>query len=437
LCWFFFLVFLNGFFVAAEFAMVKIRTSRIEQMVAQGHRRAPYAQKLVSNLDAYLSACQLGITLSSLGLGWIGEPAIARLIEPPLASLGVPPVAVHTIAFVLAFGLITVLHIVLGELAPKSLAIQKSEGTVLNVALPMIAFHRIMYPFIWLLNGAANALLRLFGVRPPTDAEAAHTQDEIRMLLNQSHESGLIDQSEKVLFDNMFDFAERKAREIMVPRVDMIALDIDERMDVILQVIEQEQLTRYPVIRGDKDTVVGFVNLKDIYYHARRNEPFTLDALLRRPMFLSESTEISAALKQMQKHRTQIAIVLDEYGGTAGLLTIEDILEELVGEIQDEFDNELPPVIQLPDGYSVEGRHLLSDLEELLGVELVHEDVDTLSGWIYFLLGRNPELGDRLEYAGYELLVETMGAYRIERVRISRLTPNESHPSPVDSTKTV
>jgi CBS domain containing-hemolysin-like protein len=415
-----FLVFLNGFFVAAEFAMVKIRESRISQLVAEGNKRALSAQKVVNHLDAYLSACQLGITLASLGLGWVGEPAVAELIEAPLTSLGVPEFAIHTASFLIAFSIITFLHIVLGELAPKSLAIQRAEGTALHTAGPLIAFHKVMYPFIWVLNGAANAILKLLGIEPAAEGELAHTEEEIRILVNQSHRSGLIDQTEKVLMENVFDFADRIAREIMVPRIDMVTVRVEETLEEILEKVRHEQHTRYPVTDGDKDHIIGFLNVKDLVIRLERGKPFDLLRIVRKAIFISESAEISAVLKQMQKNKTQLAIVVDEYGGTAGMITMEDIIEELVGEIQDEFDNELPPVVHLPEeGYSVEGRLLLDEVQDLLGVNIEHEEVDTISGLIHATLGKEPKIGDAVELQGHRFQIEDMDQHRIVRVKIT------------------
>lgn len=415
-----FLVLLNGFFVAAEFAMVKIRASRISQLVDEGNKRAKVAQSVVHNLDAYLSACQLGITLASLGLGWLGEPAIARLIEPTLMAMGVPVVGVHTIAFVIAFAIITFLHIVLGELAPKSLAIQRAEGTVLWISAPLMLFHKIMYPFIWMLNGTANALLRAFGIQPASEGELAHTEEEIRILVNQSHRSGLIDNTELALFDNIFEFADRIAREIMVPRIDMVTVDIEDSFEEILEVISREQHTRYPVTLGDKDHIIGFFHVKDIYLQMYRTKNFNLHTILRKMVMVHESNEISAILKQMQKNHTQMAVVVDEYGGTAGLITMEDIIEELVGEIQDEFDNELPPVLKTAEGYSVEGRVLIEEINDLVGTSIANDEVDTIGGWIYALVGDTPETGIILEHDGFSFLVEKVEGHRVERVFIKQ-----------------
>lgn len=423
-----FLVFLNGFFVAAEFAMVKIRASRLSQLVAEGSRRAKIAQQVTNHLDAYLSACQLGITLSSLGLGWIGEPAIAELLLAPLGALGVPSVAVHTISFIIAFSIITFLHIVLGELAPKSLAIHRAEGTVLAVARPLVWFYKIMYPFIWLLNGTANLMLRMFGITPAKEGELAHTEEEIRILMTQSHKSGLIDNTEMALFDNIFEFSDRIAREIMVPRIDMVTLDIDDSQEAIRQIIETERHTRYPVAQGDKDHILGFVHVKDLYLQLDQNQPFSIRNILRKVIMVSEAAEISSILKRMQKNKTQIAVVVDEYGGTAGLITMEDIMEELVGEIQDEFDNELAPIIKTQVGYSVEGRVLIDEINDLLGIDLDQDEVDTIGGWMYAVLAKTPAEGDSVQKADYQFVIEKMEDHRIERISIEKLVPAAAEP---------
>lgn len=422
---------MNGFFVAAEFAMVKIRSSRLAQLVEEGNRKAKIAQKITENLDAYLSACQLGITLASLGLGWVGEPAVARLIEKPLENLGVSQVAIHTIAFIIAFSMITFLHIVLGELAPKSLAIQRTEGTVLNVVRPLVWFQRLMYPFIWVLNGTANAMLKWAGIEPAKAGELAHTEEEIRILVSQSHKSGLIDNTEMTLFDNIFEFSERIAREIMVPRVDMVTIDVNDTHEDVVRKIEQEHHTRYPVTQGDKDHIIGFVHIKDLYLQMNRNEDFSIKKILRSVIMVSEAAEISSVLKEMQKNRSQIAVVVDEYGGTAGLITMEDIIEELVGDIHDEFDNEeIPEIQKTNDGYSVEGRVLLKEINDLLGTEIDDVDVDTLGGWMYSVLSKKPVKGDTVQKEGYLFTIEKIDENRIERIGIRRLPEPEFKPAP-------
>lgn len=428
-----FLVFLNGFFVAAEFAMVKIRASRMAQLVEEGNKKAKTAQTLIKNLDAYLSATQLGITLASLGLGWVGEPAIAHLIEGPLGKMGVPEVAVDTIAFIIAFAIITILHIVLGELAPKSLAIQRAEATVLHVARPMILFHRIMYPFIWILNGTANKVLKWIGVESAKEGELAHTEEEIRLLMKQSNRSGLIDNTEMALFDNIFEFSDRISREIMVPRVDMVSIDIKDSHEEIIEKIDRERHTRYPVSHGDKDHIIGYVHVKDLYLQISNGKQFAIQSILRDVIMVSEAAEISAVLKQMQKSRTQIAVVVDEYGGTAGLISTEDIIEELVGEIRDEFDNEeLAPILKAKDGYSVEGRVLVEEINDLLGIEMDDVDVDTIGGLMYSMLAKQPEIGDTASTHGFVFTIEKMDENRIERISIKRVTETKPAPAAVE-----
>lgn len=417
-----FLVFLNGFFVAAEFAMVKIRSSRLIQLVEEGNGKAKIAQKITNNLDSYLSATQLGITLASLGLGWIGEPVVARLLVKPLSSIGVPEIAIHSISFIIGFSVITFLHIVLGELAPKSVAIQKTEGTVLKVARPMILFYKVMFPFIWILNGTANTILKWVGIQPAKEGEVAHTEEEIRILVNQSHESGLIDNTEMALFDNIFEFSGRLAREVMVPRIDMVTIDINDSNESILQKITREQHTRYPVSKGDKDHIIGFVHIKDLYLQINNHQKhFSVKNILREIIMVSEASEISAVLKQMQKKRSQIAVILDEYGGTAGLITLEDIIEEIVGEIQDEFDDEeLPPIQKTKEGYSVEGKVLIEEINDLLGTEIDDGVVDTIGGWMYSVLTKKPEKGDVIKKGNFEFIIDKMDENRIERISVKQ-----------------
>jgi CBS domain containing-hemolysin-like protein len=423
----FILVFLNAFFVAAEFAMVRIRSSRLSQLVEEGNPKATVAQQVISHLDAYLSATQLGITLASLGLGWLGEPTIAKLIDQPLSWMGVPSIAVPTIAFTLAFLVITFLHIIIGELAPKSLAIHRSEETVLRISRPLILFYKLMYPFIQILNASANRLLKWIGIEPATEGQLAHTEEEIRILVNESHQSGFIDQTEMALLDSIFEFSDRIAREIMIPRVEMVTIDVNEPQDEILKIVQEEQLTRYPVSDGDKDHIIGFVHIKDIYLKRTRNERYTIGDLVRKVIFVPEAMEISTVLKQMQKQRTQIAIVVDEYGGTAGLVTLEDIIEELVGEIHDEFDlEELPPIQKVNDAYSVEGLVLVEEINDLLGTNIDDENIETIGGWMYSLLQKQPEVGDSVEIGGYTFTIEVLDDNRIERIKIQKQPVNES-----------
>lgn len=429
-----FLVLLNGFFVAAEFALVKVRSSRLTQLAGEGNAKARYALKVNDKLDAYLSATQLGITLASLGLGWVGEPAVSHLVIMPLLhSLGVTDGnVIETVSFIVAFAIITFLHIVLGELAPKSLAIQKSESVSLWLSWPLMAFHRLFLPAIWLLNGAANRLLRWFGLQPATEGELAHTEEELRILMNESARSGIIDKDEMTLFDNMFEFSDRLAREVMLPRTDMDCLFTDQSFHDNMAVVYKTKHTRYPVGVTDKDQIIGFVHIADLLT-ADPDEEQEIRKFLRPILNVPESMEISDVLKLMQKKHSQLAIVVDEYGGTAGMLTTELILEEIVGEIHDEFDTELPSIVVKGDITSVDGRMLIEEINDMFGIDLEDEDVDSIGGWLFTRLEGMPEKGMRAEQEGYVFEVAEAERLRVLRVHIYKnpdATPDTEPSSP-------
>jgi CBS domain containing-hemolysin-like protein len=412
------LVLLNGFFVAAEFALVKVRPSRLKQLSAEGRAQARHAMAVTGQLDQYLSATQLGITLASLALGWVGEPAVSQLIVDPLlglAGLG-GSIYSHTISFVIAFSIITFLHIVLGELAPKSLAIRKAETTSLWVSAPLIWFYRLFRPAILLLNGTANRLLKRIGVEPAAEQEA-HTEEEIRILMNQSVKSGHIDKDEMALFDNIFEFSDRLAREIMLPRIDMDCLYMNLSFAENIRLVYETKHTRYPVAVEDKDQIIGFVHIADLLT-ADPDEDHDLGEFLRPILTVPESMEISRVLKMMQKRHSQLAIVVDEYGGTAGLLTLEDILEEIVGELQDEFDDERPQ-LEIKDGFtSVDGRVLLEELNELLQLGIEDDEVDSIGGWLFKKLEGMPAKGDKVAFGGHVFEIAEVDRLRIVRVHI-------------------
>ncbi|MBB6691946.1 HlyC/CorC family transporter [Cohnella xylanilytica] len=413
------LVFLNGFFVAAEFALVKVRQSRLTQLVNEGNGRARYALKVNRKLDVYLSATQLGITLASLGLGWTGEPAIADLIvEPLLYRFDVTDeTLIHTIASIVAFLVITFMHIVLGELAPKSLAIQKSEGVSLWLSWPLLMFYRLFLPAIWLLNGSANLLLRSIGVRPASEHDAAHTEEEIRILMNESAKSGIIDKEEMKLFDNVFEFSDRVAREVMLPRTDMDCMFTNVPFRDNMKLVYETKHTRYPVAVEDKDQIIGFVHITDLLT-ADPDEEHDLTEFLRPILSVPESMEISKVLKLMQKRKSQLAVVIDEYGGTAGMLTAETILEEIVGEIHDEFDDEPPSVVTKGDVTSVEGRMLIEDVNDMFGLDIDDEEVDSIGGWLFRNLEGNIAKGQKWYYEGYVFEIAQTERLRVLRVHI-------------------
>ncbi|MFG0211938.1 hemolysin family protein [Brevibacillus porteri] len=413
------LVLLNGFFVATEFAIVKVRESRITQLAAEGNKRAVDVERVLHNLDAYLSACQLGITLASLGLGWLGEPAVAHLLHPVFRYFHLNETVVTSISFIIAFSLITFLHIVLGELAPKTLAIQYSEKVVLAVAKPIQLFYKIMYPFIQMLNWAASRFLALFHISLEPHQEA-HTEEEIRILVNESHKSGLIDQTELMLVDNIFDFSETMAREIMVPRTDMVVLNLRDPFDENVKHVQNGRFTRYPVVDGDKDHVVGSLHIKDMLTGLLEGESNDLQSFMRPILTVPETISISRLLTMLQKQRGQMAIIIDEYGGTAGLVTLEDIMEEIVGDIQDEFDDERPEVERSDGMLSLDGRMLLEEVGDYLDIELESSDVDTLAGWIYMQIDHPPRVGDRVKEGKYEFVVGEVDHYRITRVYVKK-----------------
>ncbi|MFA4132069.1 MULTISPECIES: hemolysin family protein [unclassified Brevibacillus] len=414
------LVLLNGFFVATEFAIVKVRESRIAQLAAEGNKRAVDVERVLHNLDAYLSACQLGITLASLGLGWLGEPAIAHLLHPVFRYFHLNETVVTSISFIIAFSLITFLHIVLGELAPKTLAIQYSEKVVLAVAKPIQHFYKIMYPFIQMLNWSASHFLGLFHISLEPHQEA-HTEEEIRILVNESHKSGLIDQTELMLVDNIFDFSETMAREIMVPRTDMVVLNLRDPFDENVKHVQNGRFTRYPVVDGDKDHVVGSLHIKDMLTGLLEGESQDLQTFMRPILTVPETISISRLLTMLQKQRGQMAIIIDEYGGTAGLVTLEDIMEEIVGDIQDEFDDERPEVERSDGMLSLDGRMLLEEAGDYLDIELESSDVDTLAGWIYMQIDHPPRVGDRVKEGKYEFIVGEVDHYRITRVYVKKV----------------
>lgn len=414
-----FLIAMNGFFVAAEFACVKIRPSRLETLIQEGSRQAKYAKKLTDHLDASLSVTQLGITLASLGLGWVGEPAVATLILPITHAVGLDDVVGHTISLALAFSIITGLHIVLGELTPKTMAIQNVEKIMLSVALPMLIFQRVMYPFVWLLNHVANWVAHRMGFQTASEGDDAHTEEEIRLLMEESHRQGLIDDTEVDFVDNVFDFTDLNVREIMTPRTDMVCLYLENTMEENIQTILEEQLTRYPICREDKDHIVGFLHVKDLMRVMAEGRKPNLRRLARKALIVPESMDVSVLLKTMQKQRSQMAIVVDEYGGTAGMVTIEDIVEEIVGDIQDEFDEERPTAERRGKRiFSVDAKMLLEELEDILEIDIEDEDVDTVGGWLYDQIGQTPRVGQMAAAGGNLFYVEEVDGVRITRVLI-------------------
>ena len=422
----FLLVFMNGFFVATEFAMVKVRKSRIETLVLEGDRSAKYTLRVVKGLNSYLSACQLGITLASLGLGWIGEPAVADMLIPLFNLFNMSDSAIHSISFILGFAIITCFHIVLGELAPKSLAIISAEKIAMYTALPLIMFYKVTFPIMWTLNHSTNLVLKLVGISQVAEQEAAHTDEEIKLLVEDSYKHGLIDKTELTFVDNIFDFSERTVKEIMIPRTDMECIFIEDTFEKIIAFALDKQLSRYPVCRDDKDNVIGFIHIKDLYKLKIEGKDQNLEDIIREIKFVPETMSIGDLLKVFKKEKSQMTIIIDEYGGTFGLVTIEDILEEIVGEMQDEFDEDDDEIIKTEDGsYLVDGRVLFEDVIELLDIDIEVENIDTIGGWIYSQLTSYPKVNDKVTYENYEFIVLKCDSKRISKAMIKKLSQKQ------------
>jgi CBS domain containing-hemolysin-like protein len=413
-------VLLNGFFVAAEFAYVKVRGSRIDALAQEGRLSAKFAQSILNNLNAYLSACQLGITLTSLILGWLGEPTISKLLTPVLSQIGIPDFAIHTISFIIAFAIVTSFHITLGEQFPKTYAIRQSEQVTLWTAGTMVFFYKTMFPFIWTLNGISNWMLRKSGIEPDAEHDSAHTEEEIRILMKESHESGLIDKTELTLMDNIFEFSETHAKEIMIPRTEMVCLYANLSIDENIEMAIEEMRTRYPVCDPDKDNIIGYVHIKELLNP--KGEIRDLRQIIRPLTTIPDSMSISQLLAIMQRKRHQMALLIDEYGGTSGLVTVEDILEEIVGEIQDEFDEERPSIETKDDIiYSVDGLLLISEFNDYFGTDIYSDEYDTIGGWVYSQVESPPRKNQRIEHPGFEMAVEEIDHLRIARLKVRRV----------------
>uniref|UniRef100_UPI003570D687 hemolysin family protein n=1 Tax=Hymenobacter frigidus TaxID=1524095 RepID=UPI003570D687 len=414
--------------MAAEFALVKVRLSQIELKAKEGNRLARLTLTMLQDLEAYLSASQLGITLASLGLGWIGESVVAAIILAAVHALNLDVTAelAHQIALPVSFATITVLHIVIGEQAPKMLAIQRPEALSLAVALPLRLFYIISFPAIWVLNKLSNFVLRMFGVNPGHGNEA-HTSDELRMLLDQSKESGEIQDSEHELIENVFQFNDRMVKQIMVPRTKLSALDVHAPVEQILDVIFAEGFSRMPVYEGNIDNIVGVLNVKDLLPIIRRGEAVELARIMRPPYFVPETKKINRLLRQFQRKHIVMAVVSDEFGGVSGIVTIEDIMEELVGEIQDEYDNEVPVVEKVAeDEYRVNPATPISDANEYLPFPLPEgEDYETVGGLLNVIYGSIPEVGDVAVLDPYEFRVLQRSRRAVELVQLRVTTAAE------------
>lgn len=417
-----FFLLMNAFFVVAEFALVRIRKSQVEILVDEGRSGAQYTKIVAENVNAYLSACQLGITLASLALGWLGEPAVSSLISPVLSALGLPEAVIHAIAIAVGFIIITALHIVVGELIPKSLAIFSTERWALFTATPLVWFYRITYPVMWLFNSITNGVMKLLGHDIANEHEV-YTDEEIKLLIDESTESGLIDPEQNEYVDNIFDLGDKDAEAIMTPRTDVICLDLEDSLEENMELIRQYKYTRYPVCRGSKDRIVGFVHVKDLYTMPAES---TMDDLrIRTIQAVPEGIAIAKLLQVLQEKRTKIAVVIDEHGGTSGIVTMSDIMEQIVGRIDDEYRHgEDHGVVELEDGsLLVDGSMPVDEVEELIGFKPVEaEECETAGGLLLSLFDRIPNEGDTVavedEGDKATFTVLDMDRHRIDKIRV-------------------
>ncbi len=418
------LVFANGFFVAAEFSLVTVRKTRIDQLIAEGSRRARTVRRALSDPDSYIAATQLGITMASLGLGWIGEPALATLIEPTLFFLPgtLSAVTAHTIAVAIAFGIITSLHIVLGELAPKTVALQYSEKTALLVAKPTELFMRALWPFISLLNGMGRAVVQACGMRAPSGHSLVHSQEELKMLVTASQEAGVLEETEEQMLHRVFDFADLTAGQVMVPRTELVAVPADANLDESIVAISRAPHTHIPVYRRDLDDLAGILHVKDLFRAiTERPADFSLQTLVRDPLTVPVTMRADLLLAEMRRHHTHHAIVIDEHGGTAGLVTFQGLMERIVGETADGASDGMRRIVMLADGtVSLDGLTLVTDVNERFGLHIDDAVYNTIGGYVLGRLGRQTRIGDTVETEGRIMTVESLDGLRVSRVRLSR-----------------
>ena len=417
------LVLANGFFVAAEFSLVSVRGTRIKELVAQGNVAAKWAAKALENPDQVIAATQLGITLASLGLGWVGEPALSHLLLPliELFPANLQEGASHSIAAGVSFAIITFLHVVVGELAPKSIALQNPENTSLVVARPTLITETVFKPIIWALNGTGNFLLKLVGVDPAAGHELVHSVEELKMIVSASAEEGVVASEESQMLHAIFDFGELLVRRVMIPRTEISAFEADILLDEAIEIAVQSSFTKFPIFENDLDNIIGIVHIKDLLRAERIPEKANckIRELAREAYFVPESVPVRAVLQQFRDQRRHIAIVMDEFGGTAGLVTLEDLMEEIVGEVSDPFDNEQPEVLRRPDGSVVlDGLLSIEEVNRELGLHLSDSNYDTIAGFLFGHLNRIPVMGDTVEIDNIRMRVEEMDGRRIARLSV-------------------
>ncbi|WP_085430471.1 MULTISPECIES: hemolysin family protein [unclassified Sporosarcina] len=433
------LIAITAFFVACEFAIVKVRSSRLDQLIDEGNKRAVLSKKIADNLDEYLSACQLGITISALGLGMLGEPTVRMMLEPVFETLTLDANVETILSFTVALAIVTYLHVVVGELAPKTIALHKAEELSLSLAVPLNLFYRLMYPIIKGMNGSARLVTRLLGFKSISELEVGHTEEELRIILSDSLRSGEINQAEYKYVNRIFEFDDRVAKEIMLPRTEMMTVDKEMTLSEVFELMDVEQYTRYPIIDGDKDHVIGLINMKNLltaYIKDPTNGSKSVVNYMQPIIRVIETVPIGDLLLQIQRERIHMAVLLDEYGGTSGLVTIEDILEEIVGEIRDEFDlDELPELQKVgTDHYILDAKMLIENVNHALNIEILEEDIDTIGGW--FMDQRFEAIqGEKIIEQGYEFTVKEVDGHHILYLEAKKQPPDPATNEAADTSQ--
>jgi len=418
------LVIANAFFVAAEFAIVKVRSSQLKPLADKNNPGAKTALKLLAKMDAYLSACQVGITMASLGLGWVGEPVTAKLLEPVFLLLGLQnPQTIHTISIIVGFIFLTFLHITIGEQAPKMLAIKYAKSTSVIISIPLNIFFIVFKPIVWMLNKTANFVLRIVGIQQVSDTDLISTEDELRHLISEGRKAGTIDPTEHQLIEKIFEFNDKQAREIMIPRNHMIAIDIDDPREKIFQVVTEEGYSRLPVFKETIDNIVGVIYTKDLISAAEHRELITIQDIIRPAFFAASTKQIGNLLKEMQRNKVHMAILVDEYGGVEGLITMEDILEEIVGEIQDEYDIETGEVETEKSGvYLVNPVISIESFNKKFNTNIPEDtDYQSIGGFLQKVTGHIPEIYERIDYKGLSFIITQKTGNRILQVRVQKI----------------
>lgn len=419
------LLFANAFFVASEFALVSVRQTRIQQLANEGNKTANVAVKALKTLDRYIAATQLGITIASIGLGWVGEATLAKIIHPLLEFLPLIPsnVATHSIATVTAFAFITFMHVVLGELMPKSIALQYPEKTTLIVTRPLVAIANILHPFIFLLNGFGNWMLKLINIEPAQTHNNVHTEEELDMIIDESFKGGVLNETESFLLKNSLKFTDLTAKQVMIPRCNTVSMPVDISEEDYAKIVLDNQYTRYPVYYENFDNIVGILHVKDLYSCQLKNQEVKIQDVLRKPVLVPETMTTDSLLEEFKKNKTEIAIVIDEFGGVSGIVTMEDILEEVFGSVQDEFDEEETDIKQVDENkYIVNGLYRIEEFSEYFGLEQEEdEDVDTIGGLVQKLLCRLAKINDEVQIENLKLRVVELKARRIKKILVEKI----------------